>query len=438
MAPKKGVCPMLLNDRVCHDQGKGCPYSHKMSAIRWWKMTAGQERCGHGANCSYLFTGSCLWFHTAKDRASVARLRQQRTTEVSSGLAQGESLDILSLGLGVEPFSIAQVKELASFNKVADGEIAVPGAPPRFTPLTQPLRMQADSNNEAIPSRYPQYAYIFEPLLRSVQVMQPNVDVFGATDVISNVSNLLLQRSLSHHRVLSYRFADLQLVVQAEVDAYHCECDHDTPSPELVSVTPGKAKRHSDPGPLSPGRRHRRNSSKPSARASPSIAFAALALDDPGDSPGFTPASPITHPSPTLCVHHTRRSIPAPCLIEIKTRNARSPALSTDEAQLYFSQRTKLYLARHDHGLFSPGPELVVQDMEQKLQLWEQDQQATLRKLADLLKVVRDRVKVLKGQGVERVSLLCQCDGTGREGGVSVRLCERAEGDGGALLPPVV
>ncbi|KAH6839573.1 hypothetical protein B0I37DRAFT_358154 [Chaetomium sp. MPI-CAGE-AT-0009] len=496
MAPQKGVCPMLLNDKECLGRGKDCPYSHNMAAVRWWKKTAGQGRCGYGADCSYLFTGTCLWFHTAKDRASVERLRRQRTADVLRGLAHGESLDILSLGLGVELSKIAHVKDLASFNKIADGEIAVPGTPPRFTPLTQQLRMQADSNNNAIPTRYPQYTYPFEPLLRSVEVMQPNVDLFSATDVISNVSNLrklfdfisnrawgidrydvdvrgntlllsrwngdpslalslgcgagferetcryspdedpVLRRSLSHHRVLSYRFADLQLVVQTEVDAYHCECDHDTPSPKLVSVTPGRAKRHSDPVPLSPGWRHRRTSSKPSARVSPPIAFAALALDDPGDSPSFTPASPITNPSPTLRVHHTGRNIPSPCLIEIKTRNARGLALTADEAQLYFSQRTKLYFARHDHGLFTPGPNLMVKDVEQEVRAWEEEQQATLRKLANLLRAVRDRVKVLRAEGMERISLVCQRDGPKSERGVRVRLCERAEEEGGALLPP--
>ncbi|KAH6627378.1 hypothetical protein F5144DRAFT_651719 [Chaetomium tenue] len=451
MAPKQGVCPLLLNDR---------------------------GRCAFGADCSYLFTGNCLWSHTAKDRAAVDRLRRRRTAKVSSGLVHLESLAILPIGIDAEPSRITHVQELASFNKVADGEIVVPGAPPRFTPLTQPLQMKADSYNKTIPTRYPQYEYIFEPLLRSVEVMQPGLDIFSATDVISNVSNLrklfdvicnrswgtercdldirentlllsrwnrdpnlslslgcgsgfeketcryppeedpVLQRSLSHHRVLSYRFADLQLVVQGEVDAYHCACDHTTP-----------------------WRRHRRTSSKPSALGpSPSLAFAALALDDPGDSPSFTPPCPVTHPSPTLRVHHTGRTIPAPCLVEIKTRNARSPALSTNEAQLYFSQRAKLYLARHEQGLFTPGPELSVRKMDGELREWEAEaqQQVTLGKLAGLLRVVRDRVRVLRGQGVERVSLVCECDGTGSEQGVSVRLCERVEGEGGALLPPVV
>jgi hypothetical protein len=39
-----------------------------------------------------------------------------------------ESLAILPIGVGVEPLlGIAHVQELASFNKVADGEIVVPG-----------------------------------------------------------------------------------------------------------------------------------------------------------------------------------------------------------------------------------------------------------------------------------------------------------------------
>ena len=127
MAPKKGVCPLLLNNRACPGRGKDCQYSHKASVIRWWKATAGQGRCAYGADCSYLFTGNCLWFHTAKDRAAVDRLRRLRTTKVSSGLVHLESLAILPIGIGVEALSIAHVQELASFNKVADGEIVVPG-----------------------------------------------------------------------------------------------------------------------------------------------------------------------------------------------------------------------------------------------------------------------------------------------------------------------
>jgi hypothetical protein len=47
---------------------------------------------------------------------------------VSSGLVHLESLDILPIGIDVEPrLGIAHVQELASFNKVADGEIVVPG-----------------------------------------------------------------------------------------------------------------------------------------------------------------------------------------------------------------------------------------------------------------------------------------------------------------------
>lgn len=127
MAPKKGVCPLLLNDRACPGRGKDCQYSHKASVIRWWKATAGQGRCAYGPDCSYLFTGNCVWFHTAKDRAAVYRLRKLRTAEVSSGLVHLESLTILPVGIGVEGLSIAHVQELASFNKVADGEIVVPG-----------------------------------------------------------------------------------------------------------------------------------------------------------------------------------------------------------------------------------------------------------------------------------------------------------------------
>jgi hypothetical protein len=342
--------------------------------------------------------------------------------------------------------------------------------------------MAKGARNKAV-SEYPRYAHPLEPLLRSVEVTQPTFDILDDTDVISNASNLrklfdllrnktwiaerfdiemrggtmllsrwnddpnlshslgfgagferatchyapdddsIIQGSASHHRVVMYRFGGLQCVVQSEVDAYYCDCDH---SKSPFPLTPAGSQSEGET-PHSDGR-----------NLPPTNAFTALSLDDPDDSPSptaaATPATAST-PSPTLRIHHIGRSIPSHCLVEVKTRNAGLIALSTPEAQLYFSRRTKLYMAQHEKGVFTPGPDLVVRDMTRDLEVWEEKEQVTLRKVTALLRLVRERVRALKERGVERVSLVCEADGTGRDEGVKVRLCERMGGEGKRLLP---
>jgi hypothetical protein len=394
--------------------------------------------------------------------------------------------------------------------------------------------MQLDSKNKAVPTGYPQYTHSFEPLLRSVEVMQPTMDIFDSADVVSNASNLrklfhllsnktetaerydlewrgktlllskwggdpsllhsfgcgagfeketchyapdddaILQRSTSHHRVVSYRFAGLQCVVQSEVDAYYCSCDHSErptapiaiPSAPIPIPSQKKKKKRPSSQSYSPSSWRATPSplpSPPKHQHSPSSAFALLTLDDPGDSPTLQaakpalsplrpptpPPDPPTTPTPipipttkpttktaTLLIHHTGTNIPSPCLLEVKTQRLYSPPAFTPSAQLYFARRTKLYMAQHKRGLFDPQQALLVEGQVQDLGEWEAREQGTLRRLAGLLRVVRGRVERLAAGGerrVERVSLVCLCDGRGGDEGVVVRLFER--GGGGRLLP---
>ncbi|KAK4039418.1 hypothetical protein C8A01DRAFT_16606 [Parachaetomium inaequale] len=490
---KVDLCLYLLNNRTC--PGRGCQRSHNMRAIQAQQRYTAKKPCTNGPNCAFLLLGHCGWYHPNEHWEQAERVRIKRVLELTRSLKDLETLVIDHSLVDARSVGITQDRHLASFNKVSNGEIAVPGTPPRLTPLAHPRQMPRDSDNKAICFDFPQYTHLFEPLLRSVETMQPTFNLVDSVDVVSNANNLrklfsllsndmrssdrydiemkgstlllsrwnddpnlshsfgcgagferetcqytpeddpVLQGSLSHHRVVSYSFGGLQCVVQSEVDAYYCDCDHsETPAAPILS-TPKHKKALSDPSPLPRYHQSRPSPNPQTTRFSPSTAFAALTLDDPGDSPAFTAATPpTTVPSPTLRVHHTGHTIPAPCLVEVKTQNARTPPRSTYEEQLYFSRRTKLYLAHHEKGLFTPGPDLVVRDMTEDLEVWEKEHQVTLRKLAALLRVVRERVSALRAEGIEKVSLVCECDGKGWDGGVRVRLCERGEGEG--LLPP--
>ncbi|KAJ4286587.1 hypothetical protein N0V88_007949 [Collariella sp. IMI 366227] len=284
-------------------------------------------------------------------------------------------------------------------------------------------------------------AALEEPMLRSVELMQPDSNVFESADVVSNSSNLhklfyllknthkmeerydlemrgktlllsrwhadharsnsfgcgagferdtaqygseddpVLQQSESHHRVVSYDFGGLRCVVQSEADAYYCHCNH---SQNSKPAKPPKHKKiHSDP--LSMRRTSPRNTSTKPLSRSPVTAFAALTLDDPGDTPAFAARDQATvrttTTSDTLKVHHTGRNIPCSCLIELKTQKIENKPLYPPETQLYFTRRMKLYVAYHKKGVFFHGPDLAVEDVRDRLRTWERREQATLRKL---------------------------------------------------------
>lgn len=391
--------------------------------------------------------------------------------------------------------------------------------------------MQSDADNKTLCLNFPRYEHPFEPLIRSIEIMAPDVNVFESADIVSNASNLrkllhilshksvraerfdlemrgtalllsrwnedpslnsslghgagferatcrytpdddpVLHRSLSHHRVVSYRFAGLRCVVQSEVDAYYCDCDHHAEPHKLqppvapipVAVPPNNKTGRStlsplaaafipsspSPPPSPPARKQHQNQmisiTPPNSNSKkPELAFAALTLDDPGDSPTLAAAqlvrldtqSPPTPPpedsdaTRILRIHRRGRDVPSRCLIEVKTHKAGGGPAFTPDAQLYFGRRAMLYdAAYHAGGLFVPGPELRVQDRTGALRVWEREEQPALRRLGALLGLVRGRVGEMVEKGVERVSLVCQSVG----GEVRAEVYER--GNGPSLVP---
>ncbi|KAL2155698.1 hypothetical protein VTH82DRAFT_440 [Thermothelomyces myriococcoides] len=291
------------------ERSRGCQCSHKWADVRLWRETYGRIPCDHGQACRYLDNDNCLWFHPPEHREDVRRRRAERLAAVFRGLEERETVAVGSLKVPAGRVTVTDVQELASFNKISDGEIAVPGAPPKLHPLTEPLRLRTwskvnrsgsregggsnnsyddiDDDDEDEEPPYPQYTHIFEPLLRSIELMRPGFDLAREADVVSSATNLrklfdlvqnrnwaaerfdievrgrtmllarwvddpnlaldlgcgmrferttcrhgpdrdpVLRRSASHHLVVAYTFGGLRCVVQGEVDAYHCDHDHE-------------------------------------------------------------------------------------------------------------------------------------------------------------------------------------------------------------------
>lgn len=300
-----------------------------------------------------------------------------------------------------------------------------------------------------------------------------------ATCIYDDQEDDLLKSSASHHRVMEYRFGGLQFVVQSEIDAYHCDChrpsNFDPTLPETLSALT-----------VDEVSQHQRRSSAVSAGSSQtstnlsvfSSPFDACRRDShitgeiPPSSPPPSPCRPLSMdktPGPcvpghlitssfassaTLRVLHLGRDIPPHCLVEVKTHKVRNKPLFNAEAQLYFSQIHKLYIAKNDNGRFFPSGNgynnsVVEEDKMEDIQLWAdtEQNQRTLKKVVALLKKIRELARQMeKEKGVRTTTLLMKCDGmgtseSGREGEtgrVKITLYERRdsmeeEGTGGCL-----
>jgi hypothetical protein len=125
---QKGLCPALVRNVNCCD--RDCGYSHNKKTIRWWQQHVRTKPCLNGRKCSYLATGTCLWSHTKEDWERVELERADRVAMLVHDLNDLETLMVETEAVDGNFVSIADARDLASFNKVSDGEIAVPGSSP--------------------------------------------------------------------------------------------------------------------------------------------------------------------------------------------------------------------------------------------------------------------------------------------------------------------
>lgn len=281
-------------------------------------------------------------------------------------------------------------------------------------------------------------------------------------------SDPVISRSSSHHQVVSYNLGGLRCVVQAEADAYSCDCGHQLEkrpqevlprdSFELVrprSARGCSARRTSTPSPVitpaaSPKTgRGKMKGRRPSSRHSGLITdFSLLRMDDAGDTgsesslpsePGFppTPDSAVSQTLRTskLTVHKTgdaQPPIPISCLLEIKTWKHDSTITPESwAAQLYFAGRRQLFSAQHYWGVFHPSEGAMVPGLDSWLEEWagRDSIQAAMSRTVALLRAVREKLTQLAETG--NISL-------GPEGnGMSLLLGyeDEKEGTGGGKVP---
>ena len=364
----------------------------------------------------------------------------------STTLAKISRLDLLHLSTPPS-VSITDLKHLSSYNwiEAPTPTISVPGSPPLWSAPSAPRQLKKDSGLSYIAqnaARHPDSP--LEPLFRALYVVNPsfnirsidvvtdrnnirkllsfinpgstrkgletftiNVEVAKETVIFSRVEHVThevigphefrgfghefekayttsqISGSTGHHRVVSYRFGDLNFIVRYETDGY---VDTGTRMPSS-------------------------NNSKELESDSLSSMLGSLSLSPPTKSP------PSTTPTGSkLTIKEEGQVVPLESTLEIKTRVSHKPLDIQEVApQLWVSQTLKLVRAYHHRGLFQ-RPE--VEDVAAPIKRWEERNQTDLRKLAALITKILNVVKgcggntaIVKYDVKEDKLLVCKVDG---------------------------
>ena len=343
----------------------------------------------------------------------------------STTLAEISRLDLVDLTTP-RSASITDVKHLSSYNwiEAPTPVIAVPGSPPLWSAPRAPRQLK-DSGLIYIAqnaARHPDSP--LEPLFRALYIANPSFDI-RSIDVVTdrnNIRKLLsfidpgslrsglepftidievtkntaifsraetmthefiglhefrgfghefekaytknqISGSTGHHRIVSYRFSDLNFIVRHETDGY---VDAGTRIPSS-------------------------NSKEPDSDSLSSM-LGSLALSPTNRPPNTTP------PGSKLTIKEEGQVIPLDLILEIKTQVIhKSLEIQEVAPQLWISQTPKLVRAYHHKGTFQIPQ---VENVAAVIKRWEERVQTNLRKLAALISKILNVVKGCGGNAI--------------------------------------
>ncbi|OTB10764.1 hypothetical protein K445DRAFT_322665 [Daldinia sp. EC12] len=317
--------------------------------------------------------------------------------------------------------SITDVRYLSSYNWIESPQptIAVPGSPALWAAPKAPQRLKKDSGLIYIAqnaARHPDSP--LEPLFRALYITDPSFDI-RPIDVVSDRNNIrkllsfvdptvsrngleeftinievtkntaIFSRdeavtheiigpsefkgfghefekacttnkivgSTGHHRIISYRFGGLNMIIRHETDGYV----------DIKAGTSSSASKAKSPSDLT-------------------SAFESLSL-----SPTTNSKLGTTTRGSKLIVQQDGQAVPLNSTLEIKTRVSHKPLeIREVAAQLWVSQTPRLVRAYHQRGVFQVP---TIEDVTAEIKKWETDKQRHLRKLAALIRRIVDVVK---------------------------------------------
>lgn len=334
----------------------------------------------------------------------------------STTLAEISRLELNDLST-TSPASISDIQQLSSYNWIESSTptIAVPGSPPLWTASKAPKQVKKDSGLIYIAqnaARHPSSP--LEPLFRALYIIKPAFDI-QRIDVVTdrnNIRKLLsfvnpassrnglepftfkveivnntaifcrdetlthefigprefkgfghefekaytksqVKGSTGHHRIITYRFSDLNMIVRHETDGY---------------VNDGTLTSSSN--------------NDPQGSDSLSNILGSLSLSPSNNNNNAPPTSSTS--GSKLTIKEVGKTVPLSSNLEIKTRVSHKPLDIQEIApQLWVSQTLKLVRAYHQRGTFSDPK---VEDVAAAIQTWEGTNQSHLKKLAGLIK----------------------------------------------------
>jgi hypothetical protein len=185
-----------------------------------------------------------------------------------------------------------------------------------------------------------------------------------------------LTKSSSRRRAISYSLSDLNLIVQFEVDAFHCLCSQRVDGKNLCSNT-----RVTDGEPV--------------------LAVAEASQSNfPED---FAPSLDIVD------IGMTHDNV---CMIEIKSRDHKNKASDDIMVQMWLSGCRQLYLGRHIRGHFDTDA-VYRGNIESDISIWQRQHGDEIVCFTALLRQIRQKVSQSASGAVGgRLALICERLGT--------------------------
>ena len=245
---RKRPCGLFYNTGQCTEAD--CTFSHEQRDVTTWRSTGGLKACVYGPMCDQFTSRKCIYSHPSSPLSPKYRDKDskyfthrisplERERRMLDGLVLVHSLNATSTAFcgpsgiadsGHGRLTIRNERVLASYNKLGDNKIAVPGFPQQFVPPTKSLslKLDADENKDPWDSKYsknrknsnkdkdsketrrayPSYTHSLEPLVRAVQCMAPShYGKVESADIVANAGSLYrLFHYLSGRAIVAHRF----------------------------------------------------------------------------------------------------------------------------------------------------------------------------------------------------------------------------------------
>ncbi|KAK3672104.1 hypothetical protein LTR78_008075 [Recurvomyces mirabilis] len=330
-----------------------------------------------------------------KSKTQTAALIERPPSPSVGPLVETWTLDSLRGLAKISNTTIAKCESIASFNWLdkKDPTIVVPGGPPVWTPLSEPVQLQEDSGDylrDPNGARYPTNPLdpaVWALLVQKSSFQTSEVDIFACGSTLGNLLRFV--------RKVDKPFRFTIQKVGNTVFFVRRENKHDE---RIIGV---RGYGHSFPEAYTKWSSEVKGSASHQRLIKYDFDGLACVVRFEGD--GYLPdlasadehdeTSPLTIPElARLSMQLGGRPVPQEAIFDLKTRSVRrilNDVLGEELPRLWLTQIPNFILAFHDRGTFH---DIRVQDVRKEVQNWEKQNQGMLQQFAALLRKLVDHV----------------------------------------------